>query len=85
MTCWTEKDQFGRDTIFTNSAEVGADVRKQALHADSLYIRITDGRAFTYGKPLSNLAPYAAEMAKHYLAEKGMPKPVIFVGEPDGD
>ncbi len=85
MTCWIEKDQFGRDTIFTNSAEVGADVRKQALHADHLYIRVSDGRAFTAGKPISPLAPHDAEMAKHYLAERGMPKPVVFAGDtPDG-
>ena len=84
MTCWIEEDQFGRDTIFCNSAEVGADVRKQALHADCLYIRASDGRAFTYGKPLSNLAPHDAEMAKHFMDEKGMPTPDIFTGEPNG-
>ena len=83
MSCWIEKDQFGRNTISTNSAEVGADVQHQELHADDLYIRVTDGRMFTYGKPLSNLAPHVAEMANHYLAEKGMPAPVIFVGEPE--
>ena len=82
MTCWIRKDSFDRDTIFTNSAEVGADVQHQELHADHLYARLSDGRVFTYGKPLSNLAPFVAEMAAHYLAEKGMPKPVIFVGEP---
>ncbi len=84
MTCWIEKTPDGKDCIFCNSAEVGADVRTQALHADHLYIRASDGRAFTAGKPISPLAPHDAEMAKHYLAEKGMPKPDIFPGESVG-
>ena len=82
MTCWIEKDGDGRDCIYCNSAEVGADVRTQALHADSLFIRVSDGQFFIAGEPLPRLAPHDVEMAKHFLAERGMPAPDIFTGEP---
>ena len=87
MTCWIEKDGDGRDCIYCNSAEVGADVRTQALHADTLFIRASDGQFFTGPQDLvgmSRLAPHDVEMAKHLMAERGMPAPNIFSGESDG-
>ena len=82
MTCWIEEDSGGRDCIFCNSAEVGADVRKTAIHTDHVFVRLSDGQVFTSGTPLPRLSPAEAEMVEYYEDERGMPILHIFSGEP---
>ena len=87
MTCWIEKDSGGRNVIVTDRADMArsgsSTITSQGLHADHVFVRL-DGQVFTSGTPLSRLSPAVAEMVEYYLAERGMPKPDIFAGEPVG-
>ena len=85
MTCWIEKTPDGEDTIFCDSAEVGCDVRKQALNPGHLYMQVATGHLFVTSQPLPRIAPHDAEMAEHWFKERGADlAPDIFAGEPDG-
>ena len=83
MTVWMDKTANGRDCIHTNSEEVGAGKRTNALLADCILMRPSDG-AFTIAEPTSLpcLSPAQVEMIKYFLAEKGMSKPNLFAGQP---
>jgi hypothetical protein len=87
MTCWIETDSHGRECIFCDSAAVGADVRRQALNADTVLIRASDGHVFTAPLGLSGLSRLShadVEMVEHWLRERDMPSPNIFAGDPVG-
>ncbi len=82
MTIKIEPDAYGKDVIWCE-----VDGRATALPADQILVRASDGHVFRAPvglRGLSRLAPHDVEMAKHFLAEKGMPKPDIFAGDPVG-
>ncbi len=84
MTVWIEKNRFGTDVLRTNSPELGAERHPKSLPADHILIRASDGQIFTLPPevPLRRLSSAQVEMVEYFLAERGMPKINIFVGEP---
>lgn len=88
MSCWIEKTPDGKDCIFCDSADVGCDNQTQALPAEQILIRASDGHVFKAPpglKGLFRLAPHDVAMVEYWLRERGVEiGPNIFAGDPVG-
>ena len=80
MTIKIEPDTYGKDIIWCE-----VDGRPTALPAEHILIRASDGHVFAAPvglRGLARLAPHDVGMVEYWLAERGMPEPVVFAGDP---